>query len=105
LKRVCIPELKMILDSLNVQYNETDLWFRLLVMHTYHAGSGNIRSVLYTIRPTEGGIPLIFTVWKTTSGSFQNASQNYSQVLINALREFHAIINNESKPLPLNEEG
>lgn len=105
LKRVCIPELKMTLDSLNVQYNETDLWFRLLVMHTYHAGSGNIRSVLYTIRPTEGGIPLIFTVWKTTSGSFQNASQNYSQVLINALREFHAIINKESKSMPLNEEG
>jgi hypothetical protein len=100
MKRVCIPELKDILDSLRVPYSETDLWFRLLVMHVYHAGSGNIRRVLYTIRPTEGGMPLIYTVWRTRAGSFQNASQNYSQVLIAAMREFHAIIRNESSEAP-----
>lgn len=105
MKRVCIPELKNILDSLEVSYCETDLWFRLLVMHVYHAGSGNIRNVLYAIRPTEGGMPLIYTVWRTNAGSFGNASQNYSQVLIAAMREFHAIILNESMPLQLMEEG
>lgn len=38
IRRVCIPEAKRILDSHHLTYNETDLWFRLFVLHVYHAG-------------------------------------------------------------------
>ncbi|OFX38137.1 MAG: hypothetical protein A2X08_09000 [Bacteroidetes bacterium GWA2_32_17] len=92
INKICIPTVRSILDSLNISYKENDLWFRLLVMHVYHAGGGNVQNILYTIRPKEGGLPLIYTVWQTEAGSFRNASQNYSQVLIAALLEFHNLI-------------
>ncbi len=97
IKNICIPTVKNTLDSLKIPYRENDLWFRLLVMHVYHAGGGNVRQVLYLIKPAEGGMPLIYTIWRTEAGTFRNASQNYSQVLIAALLEFHNIIRNEAE--------
>lgn len=99
IKKVCIPTVQNTLDSLQITYNEEDLWFRLLVMHVYHAGGGNVKQVLYQIRPCEGGMPLIYTVWRTETGTFRNASQNYSQVLIAALIEFHDIIRNDTEKI------
>ncbi len=99
INRICIPTVKTILDSLKINYKENDLWFRLLVMHVYHAGGGNVQNVLYMIKPKEGGLPLIYTVWQTQAGSFRNASQNYSQVLLAALREFHTLISNEAESI------
>jgi len=96
INKICIPTVKSILDSLNISYKENDLWFRLLVMHVYHAGGGNVQNILYTIRPKEGGLPLIYTVWQTEVGSFRNASQDYSQVLLAALLEFHNLIRTEA---------
>jgi hypothetical protein len=98
-KNNCIPTVRNILDSLQVPYQENEIWFRLLVMHVYHAGGGNVQQLLYLIRPTEGGLPLIFKVWQTETGTFRNASQNYSQVLIAALQEFHDIIRNEAEKI------
>ncbi len=88
LKRSCIPHARRMLDSLGVPYNECDLWFRLLVMHNYHAGAGNVRAVLGEICPNTGGQQLIRLMWVTTAGNFLNASQNYSQVLLAAQIEF-----------------
>lgn len=88
LKKSCIPHARRMLDSLGVSYNECDLWFRLLVMHNYHAGAGNVRAVLGEICPNTGGQQLIRLMWVTTAGNFLNASQNYSQVLIAAQIEF-----------------
>jgi hypothetical protein len=85
LKRICIPEAKRILDARNISYNQTDLWFRLFVMHIYHAGSGNVSKVIEAINPTEGGQKLITQMWQTKAGGFGNASQNYSQVVLAAL--------------------
>jgi hypothetical protein len=85
LKRICIPEAKRILDVRNITYNQTDLWFRLFVMHIYHAGSGNVSKVIEAINPTEGGQNLITQMWQTKAGGFGNASQNYSQVVLAAL--------------------
>jgi hypothetical protein len=82
IQRVCIPEAKKILNSHNIQYNETDLWFRLFVMHVYHAGAGNVRAVVDKISPTEGGQQLIVQMWKTSAASFGNSSQNYSQLAL-----------------------
>jgi hypothetical protein len=92
LSRICIPYTKTMLDSAHVSYNETDLWFRLLVLHSYHAGAGNVAGVIRKIKPTEGGMQLIQQVWQTTYGGFKNASQNYSQLALAAFCSFDNIV-------------
>ncbi len=96
LSRVCIPYVRTILDSAHLQYNETDLWFRLLVLHAYHAGAGNVAGVIRKINPCEGGVQLMQTVWQTTYGGFKNASQNYSQLALAAFCNFNQIIIQET---------
>lgn len=90
MKKICIPLTKQMLDTMCISYAETDLWFRLLVMHVYHAGAGNVRAVLQTIRPTEGGMPLIYTMWRTQAKGFKSASQNYTQLVLAAMLEMDA---------------
>lgn len=92
LNRICIPYVRKMLDSAHLQYNETDLWFRLLVLHAYHAGAGNVAGVIRKINPCEGGIGLIQTVWQTTYGGFKNASQNYSQLALAAFCNFDQMV-------------
>jgi len=92
LSRICIPYTRAMLDSAHVKYNETDLWFRLLVLHSYHAGAGNVAGVIKKIQPTEGGMQLIQNVWQTTYGGFKNASQNYSQLALAAFCNFDQMI-------------
>ncbi len=90
MKTICIPLTKQMLDTMHISYSETDLWFRLLVMHVYHAGAGNVRAVLQTIKPTEGGMPLIHTMWRTQAKGFKTASQNYTQLVLAAMLEMDA---------------
>lgn len=92
LSRICIPYTKAMLDSAHVAYNETDLWFRLLVMHSYHAGAGNVAGVIRKINPHEGGMQLIQQVWQTTYGGFKNSSQNYSQLVLAAFSNFDSMV-------------
>lgn len=92
IKNTCIPRAKGILDSRNIQYNETDLWFRLFVLHVYHAGYGNVKAVVDAIKPTEGDNALILKMWQTSAGQFKNASQNYSQLAIAGLMILEEII-------------
>lgn len=92
LNRICIPYTRAMLDSAHVKYNETDLWFRLLVLHSYHAGAGNVAGVIRKINPSEGGMQLIQQVWQTTYGGFRNASQNYSQLALAAFCSFDNIV-------------
>lgn len=90
IKKICIPKTKEILDSLGIKdYNETDLWFRLLVMHSYHAGAGNVRKALFTFMPTEGNMNLIYNLWRAETKHFRSASQNYSQLVLAAMLEVH----------------
>jgi hypothetical protein len=95
ISRICIPEARKILNSYGIKYNETDLWFRLFVMHIYHAGAGNVRAVVDAIRPNKGGKELITAMWKTKAASFGNSSQNYSQVALAAQLILHDIIYNK----------
>ena len=88
----CIPKVKTILDSLGLTYNETDMWFRLLVLHAYHAGPGNVACALYSIAPKKGGIDLIQTLWHTECRGFKNESQNYSQLALAAHLSFNEIL-------------
>lgn len=82
IETVCIPQAKRILEKNNLSYKETDLWFRLFVMHVYHAGAYNVEGVVDVIAPEEGGMSLIKQMWITKSGRFGNASQNYSQLAL-----------------------
>lgn len=81
---VCIPEAKKILNRHNITYKESDLWFRLFVMHCYHAGAMNVSAVVDKIKPTKGSQDLILKMWTTTAASFGNNSQNYSQLILAA---------------------
>jgi len=92
LSRICIPYVRTMLDSAHLHYNETDLWFRLLVLHAYHAGAGNVAGVIRKINPSEGGIQLIQNVWQTSYKGFKNASQNYSQLALAAFLNFDQIV-------------
>lgn len=84
IKYICIPETRRMLDRQGIKYREDDLWFRLMVMHSYHAGAGNVRGVIEKINPKEGGMQLIREMWQTEYKGFRNASQNYSQVALAA---------------------
>ncbi len=87
IKTICIPKTRQILDSLGIPYQENELWFRLLVMHSYHAGSGNVKKALFSFMPTGGGMSLIYQLWHTETRHFRSASQNYSQLVLAAMLE------------------
>lgn len=93
IKRICIPETKKILDAHAIPYNERDLWFRLMVLHVYHAGAGNVSKVINKICPKDGGMALIKEMWRTECGGFRNASQNYSQIGLASLARFSQLVN------------
>ncbi len=88
----CIPMVKALLKSKKITFKESDLWFKLLVLHTYHAGYGNVRGVINKINPKEGGRHIIQEMWQTEYRSFKNASQNYSQVALAALIQLDSLI-------------
>ena len=90
--RVCIPEAKKILNSHNLSYHESDLWFRLFVLHVYHAGVMNVAAVVNAINPKESGQELIKAMWQTSAAGFGNNSQNYTQLALAAQLILHEMI-------------
>ena len=84
IQKICIPEAKKILDRHQVVYNVNDLWFRLFVLHVYHAGAGNVAAVVAKIQPKEGSQQLILDMWQNKAASFGNGSQNYTQLALAA---------------------
>ncbi len=88
----CIPSIRNMLTERGIAFNETDLWFRLLVLHAYHAGAGNVRCVINSLNPTSGGVSLFQQIWQTNCASFKNESQNYSQIALGALLNFDSLI-------------
>jgi hypothetical protein len=88
IKTICIPRTRIMLDSMKItNYSEEELWFRLLVMHVYHAGAYNVQKALYSFAPKEGNMDLIYTLWQTQAGRFKSSSQNYSQLVLAAMLE------------------
>ena len=92
ISRICIPEAKKILDAHNLSYNEQDMWFRLFVLHVYHAGARNVGSLLSQLEEPLEGMELIQWMWKNEYGNFKNASQNYSQIAIAAMLTLNEIV-------------
>ncbi|MDX2286896.1 MAG: transglycosylase SLT domain-containing protein [Bacteroidia bacterium] len=95
LSRVCIPEAEAIVARHGLAWNRDDLWFRLLVLHVYHAGAANVSGAVGVIRPAQGDFGLIRTLWRTEYGGFKNASQNYSQLALASLLTLDAMIATE----------
>lgn len=81
----CIPHAKRILTAHNFAFDESDLWFKLFVLHIYHAGAGNVEAVVNKIAPEVGGQELIKKMWISSAGNFKNSSQNYSQLALASL--------------------
>ncbi|RMG60096.1 MAG: lytic transglycosylase domain-containing protein [Bacteroidetes bacterium] len=92
IRRICLPKTRQLLAQQGLAYRETDTWFRLLVMHVYHAGIGNVRRAVRKVRSEEGGIPFFQELWQTKSRRFGNASQNYSQIILAALMELDQLL-------------
>lgn len=84
ISRVCIPSARRIAQQAGLMVDERSTWFRLLVMHVYHAGAGNVSKVVnYIGNPTDGNA-LIRKMWVTSYGKFGNESQNYTQLALAA---------------------
>jgi len=92
ISKVCIPEAKRILDKKGIDFSESDLWFKFLVLHIYHAGAGNVGGLINQLEEQKTGIDLISWIWQNEWGGFKNASQNYSQVAIASLLGLHELI-------------
>lgn len=92
LDSICIPYAVEMLNERQIAYEPTDLWFRLLVLHIYHAGAGNVKSAMTAMNPENGGMEMIYGLWKTESRGFRNASQNYSQIALASILELNDII-------------
>jgi hypothetical protein len=99
IRTICIPSAKAMLDKRGIKYSESDLWFRLLVLHVYHAGAGNVEKALTVINPQTGGMWMIKQLWQTTAGSFGRASQTYSQVALAAILEMDALLGRKPEEL------
>ena len=95
LRKVCIPEAKKILNENNLSYNENDLWFKLFVLHIYHAGAANVKGLVNSLAPAESGMALIQQMWTNSWGGFKNASQNYTQLALASILTLHEIIYTE----------
>ena len=89
LRTSCIPEAKRIMHKFGIDVTPTmehELWFRLLVLHNYHAGAGNVENVLtYVVKPSCGCQSVITKIWQSSYGRFGNSSQNYSQLALASL--------------------
>lgn len=99
IRTICIPNADSIMRKYGIKYNPTDLWFKLLVLHVYHAGALNVARAVDVIQPCEGGSDLIKQLWQTNVKAFGNASQNYSQIALASLLELNDIIYNNCSVL------
>lgn len=92
IKTVCLPQTRKILNKYDLSYDESETWFKLLVMHVYHAGARNVDRVIRKINPTSGGQELITELWQTKGRRFGNSSQNYSQIILAAFMELDSLL-------------
>lgn len=92
IQSVCVSETREMLQKARIPFSENSLWFRLLVLHVYHAGAGNVARAMSGMEWPGSGPDLIRKLWHTRKASFGNASQNYSQIALAALLELEDYI-------------
>ncbi len=84
IQNVCIPSARSAAIKAGLIVDENAIWFRLLTLHVYHAGAGNVNAVVAKVGTVSTGEELIQKMWNTTAGGFGNCSQNYSQIALAA---------------------
>jgi len=89
INEICIPYAEEILKTHNISYTQEDVFFKLLVLHIYPPGAGNVKLAVNKLAPKEGGQEFIKGLWHTETARFKNASQNYSQVALAAMVIMH----------------
>jgi len=99
IRKTCIPEAKRILRKNNIKFSEDEVWFKLLVLHVYHAGAGNVGGLINSFETKPTGQELITKMWQSEWGGFKNASQNYSQVALAAMLNLNELIYRDCKTL------
>ncbi|UKN02083.1 hypothetical protein K6119_00955 [Paracrocinitomix mangrovi] len=96
IRTACVPEAKRILRKFGINVKAEDeykLWFRLTVLHLYHAGAGNVDKLLVNVvKPKSGGMHLIDKIWHSEYGNFGNSSQNYSQLALASILTLDELI-------------
>jgi hypothetical protein len=105
IRTICIPYTNKMLEDRGIAYDPTELWYRLLILHVYHAGAGNVARALDVINTCDGNIELIKKLWQTKAGNFGLASQNYSQVALANLIELDKVIKETGKDIRLIDSG
>lgn len=100
IQNTCLPHTRELCQAYELDYEETDLWFRLLVMHVYHAGIRNVRRAIRKASPETGGQQVILDLWQTKSRRFGNASQNYSQIALASLLTLDALARDQDLRCP-----
>lgn len=98
IRTICVPYTNAMLDARGIRYSQTDLWYRLLVLHVYHAGAGNVVKALDKLGccDEDGNIEMIKQLWNTKAGAFGSASQKYSQLALACLIELDELIDKNS---------
>lgn len=93
IRAYCIPLAKKVCQQNGIVYNREDLWFKLLTMHIYNAGYGNVNAAVEKMCPQSGGKEFIKQLWLTEAGQFKNQSQNYSQIVLACMANFTKMMN------------
>lgn len=97
IRETCIPQAKRILNENNIPFSEHEVWFKLFVLHVYHAGAGNVEGLINSFDTKPSNQQLITKMWQSEWGGFKNASQNYSQVALAAMLNLREVIDNDCK--------
>ncbi len=92
IRKTCIPQAKRILRENNIPFSEKEVWFKLFVLHIYHAGAGNVEGLIKSFDTKPTNQKLITKMWQSEWGGFKNASQNYSQVALAAMLNLRTVI-------------
>lgn len=95
-KYYCIPSVKRICSDLQLEVEEDALWFKLLVLHVYNAGGGNVRKAAMLHKGLTQGNDLITSLWHTKVGAFGNSSQNYSQLCLASYLAYQAFLQKQT---------
>ncbi|MFK7970919.1 MAG: transglycosylase SLT domain-containing protein [Bacteroidia bacterium] len=95
----CIPLTARMLDRKGIAYSQDDLWFKVLALHVYHAGSGNVSKALSSIRQPQYGMNLLAQLWNAEAGGFRNASQNYGPIALAALLQLDELLHHSFSPI------
>ena len=93
IRTYCMPLAKKVCQQNGIVFDRNDLWFKLLTMHIYNAGYGNVNAAVEKVCPQTGGKEFIKQLWITEAGQFKNQSQNYSQLVLACMSNFTKMMN------------